>query len=386
MARDNVTIDLHEGQRRVIRERRRFNVVCCGRRWGKSRLAFSLALECIARRMPVVYVTPTAVDYEKRWSEATEFFRPIIKDAKVSEGVITFVNGSRMDWFGLHRFDGIRGNRYARAIVDEAAHSPNLEEAWTKVIRPSLADFIGDAYFLSTPNGANYFKTIYDTDHPNWQRWQMPTTTNPYIDAGEITEARNDPNTPDIIFRQEYLAEFIDLQGALVQREHLRYAQPPEGLTYCMGVDLAISMREGADYTAIVVVGRDEDGRYYVVDVVREQLSFHDTIKTVKSIADKWLPTYVNVEAVQYQAAMVQELVRTTAHYVSPITPTKDKRARFLPTLGKYEHGLIYHARTLPQEFEQELLSFPESEHDDMVDAMVYAMMGFDSGIRVYNV
>jgi hypothetical protein len=33
--KDNVTIDLHDGQRRVIDERKRFNVICCGRRWGK---------------------------------------------------------------------------------------------------------------------------------------------------------------------------------------------------------------------------------------------------------------------------------------------------------------------------------------------------------------
>ena len=47
---DNVTIDLHDGQRRIIDERKRFNVICCGRRWGKSRLAFALALETIAQR------------------------------------------------------------------------------------------------------------------------------------------------------------------------------------------------------------------------------------------------------------------------------------------------------------------------------------------------
>ena len=385
---DNVTIDLHDGQRRIIDERKRFNVICCGRRWGKSRLAFALALETIAQRMPVVYMTPTAVDYEKRWSEATEFYRPILKDAKISEGVLLFTNGARMDWFGLHRFDGIRGNRYARAIIDEAAHSPNLEDAWTKVVRPALADFLGDAYFLSTPAGGNYFKTLYETNHPAWQSWQMPTTSNPFIDVGEIMAAKDDPNTPDIVFRQEYMAEFIDLQGALVKREDIRYGQPFEGyrVEYNMGVDLAISTKEGADYTAIAVVGKVEN-RYYIVDVMRRQMGFNDTKTAIKKMAAKWQPTFVNIEAVQYQAAIVEDLkMEMREYYVNAIHPDRDKRSRFLPTLGKYEHGLVYHSPSLPPEFEGELLQFPEGDHDDMVDAVVYAMKGFDSGVRVYNV
>lgn len=335
--------------------------------------------------MPTSYITPTAVDYEKRWVEAIDFYRPIIADTKGND-VIIFNNGARMDWFGLHRYDGIRGNRYARAIIDEAAHSPNLSDAWTKVVRPALADFVGDAFFLSTPAGGNYFKTLYDTVHPAWMSWQMPTTTNPFINVAEIQAAKDDPNTPDIVFRQEYLAEFVDLQGALVRREDIKYGEPDGPTRYCMGVDLAISMKEGADRTAIVVVGECR-GSYHVVDVIAKQMGFNETQAVIKATAEKWNPDYVNVEAVQYQQAMVESLrLNMGQFYVNPIYPNKDKRSRFLPTLGKYEHGLMIHSRSLPNEFEGELLQFPEGAHDDMVDALVYAMMGFESGVRVYDV
>lgn len=388
MATDVVEIDLHEAQQHVIDTRRRFNVLCCGRRWGKSRLAFALALETAAKGLPTVYVTPTAVDYEKRWTEAVDFYRPIIKDAKISEGVLVFVNGARMDWFGLHRYDGIRGNRYARAIIDEAAHSPNLQEAWTKVIRPSLADFKGDAYFLSTPAGDNFFKTLYDTKHPAWQQWQMPTTSNPFIDAGEIEAAKNDPTIPSVVYRQEYLAEFIDLQGALVQREYIRYGHRPTDstMTIMCGVDLAISTSEASDYTAIVVVGK-AGNEFYVLDVVRKRMGFNETKDAIKAVVAKWRLDVVNVEAVQYQAAMVEQLrLELPNVYISAVHPQRDKRSRFLPVLGRYEHSLIYHTPNLPEAFEDELLRFPEGEHDDMVDALVYAMKGFDNAVRVYQV
>jgi phage terminase large subunit-like protein len=38
----------------------------------------------------------------------------------------------------------------------------------------------------------------------------------------------------------------------------------------------------------------------------------------------------------------------------------------------RYEQGLVHHAQ-LPSWFEDELLAFPQSKHDDAVDALVYA-------------
>ena len=116
-------------------------------------------------------------------------------------------------------------------------------------------------------------------------------------------------------------------------------------------------------------------------------MGFNETKTAIKKVAMKWRPTYVNIEAVQYQAALVEDLrLEMEGFYINAIHPDRDKRSRFMPTLGKYEHGLIVHHPLLPKEFEGELLQFPEGEHDDMVDALVYAMKGFDSGVRVYNV
>lgn len=106
--------------------------------------------------------------------------------------------------------DNIRGRKYKRIIVDEAAVVPNLKYAWTEVIRPMLTDLKGDAFFLSTPKGrSNYFYDLYKNSelYNDWFSFQMPTVSNPYIDPGEVEQARLqlDPLT----FAQEYLASFI---------------------------------------------------------------------------------------------------------------------------------------------------------------------------------
>jgi len=46
---------------------------------------------------------------------------------------------------------------------------------------------------------------------------------------------------------------------------------------------------------------------------------------------------------------------------------------RFLPLLARYEQGLVKHVPGLSGAFEEELLSFPVGEHDDLVDALSYA-------------
>lgn len=376
-----VNVNLHAGQRRILAERKRFNVICCGRRWGKSRMAFALALETIAALGNVAYACPTAEDYSKRWDEALEFFRPILTDVRTADGQLVFMNGKRMDWYGLHRDTGIRGNRYHRFIIDEAAHAPKLETAWTYAIRATLTDYKGDAYFMSTPNGGNYFKTLYDTDAPDWMRWQLPTWDNPFMDRAEVESLQDTMSS--IAYRQEILAEFVDVQGARVKREWLRYGPAPEGLTYSIGVDLAASQRDEADFTAIVVTGYDGQGTYYVVDVFRTKATFNDIIRSIKMMADKWQPQSVCVESVQSQAYVVQELTRQYMLPIQPVYPNRDKVSRFMAIEGKIEHGHVVMVPGLERAFEDELLSFPHGQHDDMVDAMVYALMGHENRVGV---
>jgi predicted phage terminase large subunit-like protein len=377
MSRVTLDIELHDAQLRVWNNRRRFNVVNCGRRWGKTVLAEAALAECITTGDPAAYFAPTYKMLMDVWRTVKKDFAAVIADTNESEKRITYINGGQLDFWSLDNYDAVRGRKYRRVVIDEAAMVTNLEEAWTMAIRPTLADYKGDAWFFSTPKGRNYFHTLSEravTDE-TWSYWQMPTVANPYIDATEVEAARNE--LPSLVFQQEFLAEFIDVQGALVKREHLTHVpsdRVPSGLRYGMGVDLAISKSETADYTAIVVVGYDpESGRRYVVDVWRGKVSFHEVVDTVKQYAAKWKPQRINIEAVQYQVAVVQELLRKTSLPVKAIKPDRDKVTRFHAVLARYEQLLVTHVTNLDPHFERELLSFPISDHDDMVDALVYA-------------
>jgi predicted phage terminase large subunit-like protein len=180
---------------------------------------------------------------------------------------------------------------------------------------------------------------------------------------------------PSVAYRQEILAEYVDLAGALMRRDYITYTdRVPDKLKVGIGVDLAISKRDGADYTAIVVMGYEEaTGHRYVLDVVRERCSFNETLRLIQKVAEKHNPHKVLIEEVQFQASVVQELTRTTSLPIKGYKPDRDKVTRFHELLARYEQGLVFHRRGILPEFDNELLAFPESEHDDMVDAAVYA-------------
>lgn len=377
MPRISLNFELHDSQLSVYNHRRRFNVVNCGRRWGKTVLAEAVLGANITTAHPAAYFAPTYKMLMDVWRTIKRDFADVIDDTNESEKRITYINGGQLDFWSLDNYDAVRGRKYRRIVIDEAAMVTNLEEAWTMAIRPTLADFKGDAWFFSTPKGRNYFHTLSErarTDE-TWSYFQLPTSSNPHIDPSEIEAAQRE--LPNIVFQQEFLAEFIDVQGALVKREYLTHipsGSVPKTLRIGMGVDLAISKSETADYTAIAIVGYDPDsGRRYVLDVWRGKVGFHDVVTTIRQYAEKWKPQRINIEAVQYQVAVVQDLLRKTSLPVKAIKPDRDKVTRFHGLLARYEQLLVTHVTNLDPEFERELLSFPIGAHDDIVDALVYA-------------
>lgn len=206
----------HPTQQEILTEAERFNVLCCGRRWGKTTLAEELILSPddpnngAMNGFPIAYFAPTYKMLMEVWRSMLDISQPIIYYKSDAEKRIELLGGGIIDFWSLDSPDSPRGRKYKRVVIDEAAMVLKLKEAWTKAIRPTLTDLKGDAWFLSTPRGKNnYFYDLfkYDSQFKDWKSWQKPTVTNTYIDPAEVEEARLqlDPLT----FAQEYLASFI---------------------------------------------------------------------------------------------------------------------------------------------------------------------------------
>lgn len=373
-------IDLHEGQRRILASPARFKVISAGRRFGKTLLAvewLALMQGGAIDGKPVAFFSPSYKLLLDVWADVERTLKPVTRKANRTEMRIELVTGGVIDFWTLEDKDAGRGRKYSRLVIDEAAHARYLKDAWERAISPTLTDFGGDAWFISTPNGMNYFYELFkrggDSSFDGWASFHMPTSANPHIDPAEIEQKRRE--LPDLVFRQEYLAEFVTFGGGLVKPEMLADAHCPPGLPVVLGVDLAISERAGADYTAIVALAREpETGIVYIKEAERHRCGFHEVLQRIKAAAARHSPRVIAVEQTQYQAAVVQELTRTTTLPVRGIRPDKDKVTRFLPVLTRYEQRMIRHDPSgVPAWFRDELLSFPECEHDDAVDALSHA-------------
>lgn len=377
--------DLHPGQHRMLEESRRYNVAVCGRRFGKTYLLADVLIDGPRKKgaihgYPTALYAPTYQTMLESWRKLVQVLKPVTAKKSEADKRIDLVTGGSIEFWSLDNPDAGRGRKYATVAIDEAAMIKRLEEAWTQNIQPLLLDFQGEAWIVSTPKGDNYFKTLFDMgDARNsarddqWISWQIPTWENPYISRDDIERMRQ--SMPRLAFMQEIEAQFVSFAGTFIKAEHLHSGQPPAGLRLYQGVDLAISMKENADYTAIVTVGRDEaTGKIWIVDAERRRVGFRDALEFIKAKAARWQPQEIAIEAVQYQAAVVEELLRSTSLPVRQVRPDKDKLTRAQGLITRYENGLVWHSEALPQEFTNELLAFgPDCEHDDFVDAAVYA-------------
>ena len=83
-------------------------------------------------------------------------------------------------------------------------------------------------------------------------------------------------------------------------------------LTIAVGVDLAISKREGSDYTAMGVLGMTRDGMKIPLYAIRLRLSPAQQRRAIIELYERYGPEIVIVESNAYQAALQQDMADQT--------------------------------------------------------------------------
>ena len=288
-------------------------MVCVGRRAGKTVLGLDRCADPAVLPYPVAWFSPTYKMLIETWREAVRTFAPITARRSVQERRIEYVTGGMLEFWSLDNPDVARGRKYRRVVIDEAAMVPNLMDIWQYAIRPTLADYNGDAWFLSTPKGRNGFWQMWqwgrDGDHGDWQAWQMPSSVNRRLAQSEIDAMRD--TMPESVYRQEIEAAFLDNGTGVFRNIAANLTAPldatPEqhaGHYLIAGVDLA----KQEDYTAISIgcmtcrceVARD---RYNKVDYIYQ-------MERIKAFLRRWNVQTVVVDETGVGSPIVEQLRR----------------------------------------------------------------------------
>jgi hypothetical protein len=217
----------HEGQSEVHTSKARFRVVACGRQWGKTRYAAVWALKKAVAGQAGWWVAPDANVADIGWDEikplASQVPGAVIKDSYPR--TVTFPSGGWLQVKGAHLPGKLRGRTLDFLVVDEAAFILTGER-WNSELRPTLAIRGGEALFVSTFNGENWFYDLYelgqDENYPEWASWRKPSTENPYFPLEELELAR--ATTPEAEFEQEYMANPRVYVGAVFPGEKVQQA------------------------------------------------------------------------------------------------------------------------------------------------------------------
>jgi hypothetical protein len=280
----------------VLNTEAKYHVVSLGRQSGKSLMAMNLVLYWLINHRPckILWVSPVYSQANKVQHELDEAIRnsKIIDTCNYSDNYIKLKTGSEIYFRSAERYDNIRGYTFDYCIVDEAAYIK--EEAWTTAIKPTLAVRGKKILFLSTPKGKNWFYNLYQLSNvnSNYQAYNGPTSTNPFVKQTEINEARQ--TLPPNIFKTEYLAEFVDDGGEVfsnLSNNTFNEWPKPNGTIYC-GIDLG----KQNDYT--VATFMDNNGN--IVEIYRDNhKAWNDMIIELSALINKYnAKTYIEVNNV----------------------------------------------------------------------------------------
>jgi hypothetical protein len=152
----------------------------------------------------------------------------------------------------------------------------------------------------------------------------------------------------DIGFRREMLLQVVPEEGQDVFPEDITYYDDPpfdDGNLVAHGVDLAISTKESADYTAIVsgeVTWPSRNIEIYILPYpIIRRMTFSETMDTLDNVRkSSIMSSEFFVEAVAYQQVAIEEMERR-AFSVQAMHPIKDKRARLRVAARYIKMGIV---------------------------------------------
>ena len=276
----------------ILQSRTKYHVACVGRQFGKSLMGINLALYWAINnnQVKVLWVSPVYSQASKVQKEIIEAIggTDIVKSANYSSNEIELKNGSTILFRSAERYDNIRGLTCDYGIIDEAAFCK--DEAWTEAIKPVFLVKGKKILFISTPKGSNWFKNLYQLglsdEHPQYQAYTGSSYDTPYIEKSEIEDARN--TLPENIFKQEYLAQFIDSGGEVfsdIDKNTFQTWPQANGKIYC-GIDLG----KQEDFTVATFM----DAAGQVVEIYRDNKTEWSTMtNNIVAKIKKWNATTV---------------------------------------------------------------------------------------------
>lgn len=291
-------------------DKRRFGVLVCHRRAGKTLAAINQMIKHVMRcdkpQPRGAYIAPTfAQAKDIAWTYLKQFTASI-PGMKYQESELRadFPNGARIRLYGAENPDRLRGLYFDIVIIDEYASMK--PEIWEHVVRPGLSDRQGSCFFLGTPKGKDAFYDIWRHALKHQDEWfslMLKASQTGIIAKKELQD------NLDLMDTNTYMREFecsFEVAGTnqfiSISEVQKAYGRIGHGLgPITVGVDVA---RFGDDRTIILVRNGDTIENITVfqnINVMRT--AFHTS-----EIIQKYKPQMTFVDGVGVGGGVVDRL------------------------------------------------------------------------------
>ena len=182
-------------------------------------------------------------------------------------------------------------------------------------------------------------------------------------------------------------------EGAIIKREHWRIWEKdhaPDCDYIIQSWDTAFEKNNRADYSACTTWGvfdqvnqhGDLRANIILLDAFKGRLEFPELKKQALELYQEWEPDTLIVEKRAAGAPLIYEM-RKMGIPLSEFTPGKgnDKISRVNAISDLFASGVVWCPETRwAEEVMDELASFPNGDHDDLVDSSSQALMRFRQG------
>jgi hypothetical protein len=264
----------HNKQKEILKCNARETIICAGRRFGKSALCgyiitkeFLKGIQAIRKgeknSMKIWIVAPTYELTGKVFEYVTKFLLAFDKSfgqyISGGQGRPFLLKMSESVWIQCKSTTepmSMLGEELDLEIIDEAALIP--ERIYNQYIYPTTISKSRDTkvIMISTPRGKNWFQTKFFQLKNEGSAFAFTTLDGVETDEEKLNKIK--AVTPEVLFRQEYMAEFVSDAGTVFRNldKVIVPYQPREGErghSYVMGVDLGTMN----DYTVITVIDNE---------------------------------------------------------------------------------------------------------------------------------
>ena len=288
-------------QLKLHKEVKRFNVIVCHRRWGKTVWAINemidKGLSCQLHNPRYAYIAPLYSQAKRVAWDYLKDFTKNIPGAKANEAELRVdvprpAKGDTVRWtlLGGENPGSIRGIYLDGVILDEYAEM--LPSVFSEVVRPALSDRKGWASFIGTFRGLNHFHKLYQDGkaNPLWHTQIFKASETKIISEEELAAAQMVMSDDE--YRQEYEC---DPQAGVTGAYYSKQIQDAEKVIPELGTSRICSVPHQSallvdtywdlgigDSTAIWFVQR-AGKEYHIIDYFEESgLSIPDIVKRLQ--------------------------------------------------------------------------------------------------------